>query len=404
MGRDVIVAGGGVAAAVGAARAGAEVCLVERESTLGGLATRAMVGTVCGLHIRRLETESRYVCQGFPREFGEKLAQASGTSPMLYKDGLHFLPYDVDAFEKLCHVLLADAGVAVMSSCAVEQVDREDAGLSSLSVISADGSQLLTADAFVDATGNAILTTLVGEAMTTPERPQASAIVFVMQNVASVEPQHLRMNVMREIKRATLAGELPSACERLSIIPGSQRHGTVAFKLGLPMADPDPRAIGLELINHIVPFLVGLVPTFNRASLARIAPAVGVRSANRPMGQETLQTHTVISAGKCGDGVARGAWPIEFWDDAPGPHMTYFAMDDYYEIPAGALCSHTMGNLFFAGKSFSASESAMASARVMGTCLATGYAAGLMAAYQVGGRSRGEAIRRLRSELDGDPA
>ena len=100
-----------------------------------------------------------------------------------------------------------------------------------------------------------------------------------------------------------------------------------------------------------------------------------------------------------GDGVARGAWPVEFWDDRPGPQMTFFASDDYYEIPAGALCSRDFVNLYFAGKSFAASDDAIASARVIGTCLATVYAAGRMAAFASMGRPQAEAVRGLRSEL-----
>ena len=50
---DVVVLGGGsagVAAAVAAARRGLQVMLVERNAFLGGKATAAEVGTVCGLY------------------------------------------------------------------------------------------------------------------------------------------------------------------------------------------------------------------------------------------------------------------------------------------------------------------------------------------------------------------
>jgi hypothetical protein len=60
--------------------------------------------------------------------------------------------------------------------------------------------------------------------------------------------------------------------------------------------------------------------------------------------------------------------------------MSYFKMDDYYLIPAGALVSKHLKNLFFAGKAMSATERAIASARVIGTCFSSGYAAGMLAA------------------------
>src|ERR1039457_1914473 len=58
---EVLVIGGGaagVAAATAAGRAGAQVVLLERYGFLGGLATAAQVGTVCGLYLRSEEHTS----------------------------------------------------------------------------------------------------------------------------------------------------------------------------------------------------------------------------------------------------------------------------------------------------------------------------------------------------------
>ena len=68
---DVLVIGGGaagVAAATAAGRAGAKVVLLERYGFLGGLATTAQVGTICGLYPSRRNRRGRHarrrwVCQ-----------------------------------------------------------------------------------------------------------------------------------------------------------------------------------------------------------------------------------------------------------------------------------------------------------------------------------------------------
>jgi hypothetical protein len=97
------------------------------------------------------------------------------------------------------------------------------------------------------------------------------------------------------------------------------------------------------------------------------------------VGIELLNEKQVLSCAKPNNGVAIGAWPIEYWGKQGKPDMHYFPADDCYWVPAGALVSKSLTNLFFAGRIISATEQAIASARVIGTCLNTGYAAGMLA-------------------------
>jgi predicted flavoprotein YhiN len=60
--------------------------------------------------------------------------------------------------------------------------------------------------------------------------------------------------------------------------------------------------------------------------------------------------------------------------------LRYVIDGDNYEIPARSLQAAHIENLFMAGKTISADADAIGSARVMGCCLATGAAAGRMAA------------------------
>ena len=52
------------------------------------------------------------------------------------------------------------------------------------------------------------------------------------------------------------------------------------------------------------------------------------------------------------------------------------------EIPLRSLQARNVENLFVAGRCMSASHDALGSARVIGTCLATGEAVGIAAARQ----------------------
>jgi anti-sigma factor RsiW len=78
--------------------------------------------------------------------------------------------------------------------------------------------------------------------------------------------------------------------------------------------------------------------------------------------------------------VARCAWPIEQWNADGVARFRYLPPGTHYEIPERCLRARDLDNLFMAGKCLSADVEAIASARVMGCCLATGAAAGVLAA------------------------
>ena len=67
----------------------------------------------------------------------------------------------------------------------------------------------------------------------------------------------------------------------------------------------------------------------------------------------------------------------------------------YYDIPLGCIQSVDTENLYGAGRMICADSQAMAASRVMGTCFATGHAAGVAAALQgETGSVNAESVRR----------
>ncbi len=69
----------------------------------------------------------------------------------------------------------------------------------------------------------------------------------------------------------------------------------------------------------------------------------------------------------------------------------------YYDIPLGCLQSVDTSNLYGAGRLICADAQAMAASRVMGTCFATGHAAGVAAAIQ--GETGNVNVNAVRNEL-----
>jgi hypothetical protein len=91
---------------------------------------------------------------------------------------------------------------------------------------------------------------------------------------------------------------------------------------------------------------------------------------------------------------------MERWDHGLRPQMKYLPERDYYEIPLDCLRSAELDNLLAAGRCFSAEAGAMASARVIGTALATGWAAGTVAAFQSQGRTLEAAVEVIRKGME----
>lgn len=81
--------------------------------------------------------------------------------------------------------------------------------------------------------------------------------------------------------------------------------------------------------------------------------------------------------------IARCAWPIEQWGNDDGADLELLPEGGSFAIPLQTLCSIDRLNLFFAGRNISADDRALASARVIGCCLATGHAAGTAAALSM---------------------
>jgi hypothetical protein len=131
---------------------------------------------------------------------------------------------------------------------------------------------------------------------------------------------------------------------------------------------------------------------------------VGVRQTRSITGVERLTNSDVLSCRKRDDGIVRSPWPIELHSGVK-PKVEWL-LDDFYEVPYGALIPQRGENLIVAGRCLSAEHEALASSRVVAQCFGYGHAAGLAASLSV---KRNESIRNidgreLRLLLDRDGA
>jgi hypothetical protein len=261
----------------------------------------------------------------------------------------------------------------------------------------------------VDCSGEATAAALAGAGVEDGAGDQAPALVFVMENVDPGLAERGLLEVRRALRQAVERGALPAPCERLSLVPGTGRNGHLALKINLATASSDlplwQQVTAWErqaraLVDELQRFLIANTDCCRKARFSSVAPQLGIRSGRRIRGRATLADRDVLDARKSARGIARGCWPMERWGNGPRPEMTFFSEGDYYDIPLDCLRAVELDNVLVAGRCFSATTGAMTSARVIGTALATGWAAGTTAASQALGRPLDEAVAAIRQQMN----
>jgi 2-polyprenyl-6-methoxyphenol hydroxylase-like FAD-dependent oxidoreductase len=392
---DVLIVGAGCAGAVAAeaaARAGASVVLVERDGTLGGTST-AVLDTFYGFYAPG--AHSARIVGGIPAEVVSELTAATAAfeRPNTYGAGTG-VTYNPEVlrvvWDRRCHA----AGVTTLLHTSMLDVTVESGRVEAVRLVS--GSELLEVrpTVTVDASGDGVVAYLAGaasEGFTDIPNPQAMTVTFTMSPVDEAAVAAVgRDGLLARLGEArdTGAYDLPRKEGSLhaTTVPGvTFVHMTrVAGRdprdpLALAQAEREGRAQALEYAR----FLVDRVPGFADARLTWMSRRAGVRESRRVRGRYWLERDDVLGGHRFDDAVAQGAAPIEEHTDGSDTRWEYGAEGATYDIPYRSLVVAGVEGLLVAGRCFSASHDAHASARNMGQCMAMGQAAGEAAALAV---------------------
>jgi hypothetical protein len=401
---DILVIGGGVAgtgAAIAAARRGAKVMLLESQFALGGIATNGMMCNMFGTHLA-----GEPFLGGIPNEITDILIN-SGHGQLFSKVPLSSGPnvvvdrvdYNPEYLKVLLEELTLSAGAQIRLGSKARSISRTREGYE----VKLEGDDsVIHASYIVDATGNANCFKMAGHSVHRDEKKQPVTLMFRMCDVD--KPAVLKLSsdeIQRVITEGMAQNILPARVLGIAKIPGSSQVGINATR-SVNIDHNSPEALSRSMIemrrqiSEIVPFLKENLDGFSRASLSAVASVVGVRDADRIIGEYELTDEDLVAGTSFEDAVASCCYPVDIHVAEAGKSiLKMIGGKGYYTIPYRSLISAGEPRMIAAGRCISSQRAAFASLRIIGTAMALGEAAGTAASLAL---SRGCDFRDLPAE------
>lgn len=355
---DVLVVGGGpagVAAAIAARRAGAQVTLVERYNHFGGLWTGGLVLVVIGHMVKG----PKQVCMGIGEEMMRRLEKfdggimdrGPGRNPTVDAEALKFVMLD----------MIHEAGVKVFLHCwGVDAVMEGDAVRGAV-FESKSGRQAILAKNVVDATGDGDLFAAAGAEF--EHRSYNIGLVSRIGNLDKVDPALAK----QKPKPRGLGSPTPIAGVNWVNMLGPEKDGLDVAEL--TRLEMNHRRFIWENFQKL-----RKTPGYEKVSLLETGPQLGVRITRTLAGVKTLSHDDIRRGARCPDVVAVGGFTK--------------AEGDEWHIPYGVLVPRKVDNLLAAGRCISAGLKTADNIRLIPVCFATGHAAGVAAAVAAKDGSR----------------
>lgn len=419
---DVLVVGGGpsgTAAAVAAARAGADVVLLERYNHLGGLSTGGLVIWID----RMTDWEGRFVIRGFAEELIDRLPRDAVAGPgreewgsrdaaraahwshrtAAYHGIVTWSPtVDPERLKIASQDMVLEGKARLVYHCWAAMPLMEAGAVRGAIFESKAGRQALRARVVVDATGDGDLFARAGAAFESDiERDDIHHCMNTAWLFGGVDMQRwLEFKAGEPVQFAqfmSFGRERLRSFERPFV---SWRNDIALFmgprQSGFSALDPDDqteveirsRRLMAEHLEHYRAH----APGFENAHLLLGAPQLGVRHSRRLTGVAKIE---------------RAQWPAgAVLDDEVGVSPSVSPKFPNISIPYGCLVPAQLDGLVACGRHISCDPNSHGFMREIPQCWITGQAAGAAAALAVnrGVEPRAVDVRELQALLIGQGA
>ena len=384
---DVAVIGGGpagICAGVQAARAGARTLLVEKTGLLGGQITSAGVD-----YPARFHSDDRQVIAGIGWDLVTRTVELAGDEvpDLTLKPGRKNWNYhvhvDIALFAALADECVLESGATLLFHTMLGAAERREGGWT-LTLCAKEGLSDVTAKFLVDCTGDANAAQLAGCEVVRPEDLQPGTLVahgagyrFEDLDIDAIESAAAGAIERGEVRIEDFGWTDPPARAWLSSYGGNRTHvcdidGTTSE------GRTDAEIKGRRALMRLYRFFRSQ-PGLEHFRFSSVAPECGIRETVTVRGRETITVDDYTSGRRWDDAVCYSFYPIDLhlphgiqgWRLGEGVVPT---------IPRGAMLPERVGRLVVAGRCISGDRLAHSAYRVQATCMATGQAAGAMAA------------------------
>ena len=439
---DVIVIGGGsagICAAISAGRNGADVLLIERYGTLGGMATVGLTSHWDPIHIigvRGLALEY-YNAMKSTGHFLDFHFDDEPLNPMTHywECGSSFDPEDyLDYSLKALH----EAHVDLLLHTMVTGVQVDNGFIRHLSYFNTSPGSV-SGSVYIDASGDGVVAYLAGAPYLKADKNelQSATLMFQIGGVRDEElfsylenhPEDLGVHprlgkMIRNPRKSTTISGFQSlirkARENGDLHMNLPEHGigfdrswrageyrvncthTISLDCSIGSSLTDAQLTETAKTQELIRFFSRYIPGFQNVYLLRRAVQVGVRETRRFIGDYCLQLSDIADRVRFDDAVVEADWAHCDTHSPDGKAWNFTLYPGPYQIPYRCFTPKTLENLYTAGRCISCDRGAFSSVRIQMLTMTMGQAIGTAAAMAVNTsalRTRDVDVHALQSRL-----
>ena len=390
---DVVVVGAGsagICAAIMAGRENKNVLLVEKTGVLGGIST-TILDTMNGFYLPG--KDNLKVVEGIGNEIIEHLGKDCFNRANTYGSGT-VITYNPETLKDVYLDLLLKANVKILFHAIANEVSIEDNTINHIVLNTKKDKYQVYAKVFIDCSGDADIAYHAGysyDGVNSNTHVQSLTSTFRVSNIDEDKAKTFtKQDMWKWMKEANASGKYVLPRDEGSFHKTTLKGCVATNMVRVILKDPtDPFELsnaeieGRKQANEYFRFMKDYLPGYENSELQSISTQIGVRETRRIIGEYILKSEDVINGVKFDDGIALCGSPVEDHNQTSDTKWVYLKENDAYLIPFRSLIPLNSKNLLVAGRCFSSSHTAHASARSIAQCMSMGQAAGLGASILI---------------------